>query len=217
MIVDLTGVLEDGSPRAAGVPPNPRQTIDISIGENFTVRLRVVRSDGSVVRDGVITWTVKKKDTDSRAIFQLSTTLDGRQEAVIMSMAPADTRNQEPGLYVYDIWHTSITSGERNPVVPLSPAILEGTATPPVPAAIALTASPTSLSILLIGTATLHIIRTVNAVPTDVTASVSWSAPVNPPRVSANSAGLVTGLAVGATVLTATLGDLSVAVPVTVT
>jgi len=127
LVLEVVGVLEDGSePRAAGVPINPRKALSVPLGADWTLRVSVVTPFGSQVQltSGALVVTVKKKPTDSSAAFFRAAT-NG-----VFVFTPADTKNLPPGQYVYDIWYTD-TGNKRSPVVPLSPFLLEASATLP--------------------------------------------------------------------------------------
>ncbi len=71
MLLELTGVLEDGSKRAegSGVPVNPRRTISFQLGASVTLRLRVVTPDGNPVLGGKVRFAAKKRATDGSPSF----------------------------------------------------------------------------------------------------------------------------------------------------
>ena len=133
MLLELTGVLEDGSLRGSSVPLNPRRTIEFPQGGSVTLRLRVVTADGSQVVGGTVKWTMKKKSSDSPLLVKSATLAVSTD----LTLLPADTKNWEPGYYVYDIWHQApesglgLNDGARNDVVPLSALHLEPAATLP--------------------------------------------------------------------------------------
>jgi hypothetical protein len=133
MILELTGVLEDGSVRGSRTPLNPRKTLDIPQGGSVTLRLRVVYADGTSVVGGTVKWTLKKKSSDAPLLVKTATLAYSTD----LTLVPADTKNWEPGYYVYDIWHQAAESGlglndgARNDVVPLSALHLEPVATLP--------------------------------------------------------------------------------------
>lgn len=124
MVIDLTGVLEDGTPRSANVPVNPRRTLSFPLGTTLTINLRVVRPSGAVVTGGTVAFTVKKKFSDSQSAISKSATL---ADPTPITVAAADTKLLTPGAFSYDFWHTD-GSGNRNAVVPLSPLYIEAAA-----------------------------------------------------------------------------------------
>lgn len=127
MKIALTGVLEDGSDRAADVPANPRTPMVVPLGVDLTVELTVVSADGAVQTPDSVVLTVKKKATDTQAAITKSGVVGA--ETTVFTLAPSDTKDLEPGLYAYDVWAT--TSGKRDPVIPTSPFILEAAVTRP--------------------------------------------------------------------------------------
>lgn len=129
MVLNLIGVLEDGSPRSTGVPINPRQALSFPIGSSVTLNLRVVTADGKSAPAGIVTWTLKKRPEDTSRVFAKTATLSGGNAS--FTVDPADTKRFEAGQYVYDVWHAATVGGARNPVVPLSPFRLEAAATLP--------------------------------------------------------------------------------------
>lgn len=127
MQLEILGVLEDGGLRGAAVPTNPRRTLRMPLGASLTLNARVVRANGSPVTGGTLTWTVKKKPSDTQPSFQkLATCAD----PTVFTVTPADTKQLTAGVFVFDVWHTD-GSGNRNAVVPLSPFLIEPAATPP--------------------------------------------------------------------------------------
>lgn len=134
LTLDLVGVLEDGSVRAAGVPSNPRKTLSFPVASDALVRLRVVTADGNPVPMGGTTsllFTLKKKYTDTDALISRAATIDSAGGGLCsFRFVPIDTRQLSPGQYTYDIWLTD-TSGNRFAVVPTSPFYLEPAVTVP--------------------------------------------------------------------------------------
>lgn len=130
MLLQLTGVLEDGSSRAEGssVPFNPRKSIAFPLGTSLTIRLQVVTSEGTPVVGGTVRLAAKKRASDgSPAFFKEVSPLAASVDFVI---TPTDTKSLEAGRYVYDVWHIA-GDGARNAVVPLSPLWLEPAASLP--------------------------------------------------------------------------------------
>jgi len=130
--LNLIGILEDGSPPVLGQQPlDPRTTIRWTRGENVTINLTVKNTAGqevSLAQPGPppadqtsLLLTVKKRPQDSK-VFDKTGTLG------VFTITPADTKNMEPGRYVFDIWLTK--GGKRDPVVPLSTLLLEPSSAP---------------------------------------------------------------------------------------
>jgi hypothetical protein len=69
MLLDVTGVLFDGSPLRPGVPSNARVPIRMQRGTSVTIRLKVINAAGQQVdltQSGrSIVFAVKKKPTDN--------------------------------------------------------------------------------------------------------------------------------------------------------
>lgn len=124
MVIDLVGILDDGSAYAPGIPLNPRKQLNIPKGGDVTIRLSVFTPNGeavSLASPVALVLTVKNRPEDS-AIFSRTPTVVGTVAS--FAITPADMRQQEAGFYVYDIWLTD-SGGKTNPVVPLSPLQLQ--------------------------------------------------------------------------------------------
>lgn len=143
-VIDLIGVLDDGSKRAAGVPWNPRRTINVTRGESATLRLLVVRPSGALVDLGLtdqVILTVKSKPLLNVPLLLRLGVPQFARALVLFAVAPADFLNVAPGRYLYDIWLK--TASESNVLVPASawvvgmsvaaPADLEAPPPPPPP------------------------------------------------------------------------------------
>jgi hypothetical protein len=126
MLLTLTGVLEDGTPRADNIPVNPRWALSFPIGTNLTLRLTIYTPDGNTVplSTNSCTWTLKKSPADGTSIFAKTGLANGA--SIDFTLLPADTKQLSSGIYVYDIWYSA--TGVRNSVVPLSPLYLEAIA-----------------------------------------------------------------------------------------
>jgi hypothetical protein len=127
MLLSLVGVLEDGGVRSPHVPINPRTTLNMTLGADVTLSVRVVRPNGQPVVGGTLTWTVKKKATDMQASF---TKAGDCKDPTTFTVTPADTKRLTPGLFIYDVWHTA-ADHTRNAVVPFSSLFIEPAATTP--------------------------------------------------------------------------------------
>ena len=122
-VVYLTGVLEDGTALADGVPQNPRASLTVTQGVSTQVLLRCVTSSGvPLPTSGVTTLTVKKRPQDGTPLVQLtgswSAMLIGPGIAVFTFPANALTA-LEWGRYIYDI--KLVADGATNVLVPASP------------------------------------------------------------------------------------------------
>lgn len=134
MVIDLDGVLFDGTVPTPPQPvPNPRVTLRWALGTTVTIRMTVRTGAGELVDLTAVATslllTVRKTIRDALPAFSTAGTVTpgagpGRAEFTVPSSA---TRLLDPGRFVYDVWLTR-TSG-RDPIVPLSPLILEPTVT----------------------------------------------------------------------------------------
>lgn len=131
MRIELTGVIDDGRPRAPGVPTDTRRTLSIPIGSSVDLDIRVLDSNGMAVQLPVnsVVFTLKKSAKDMQKLAQKIGPAVAAP-SVMLSLAPSDTKNGQPGRYVWDLWFTD-GAGKRNAVIELSPLDLEFTATPP--------------------------------------------------------------------------------------
>jgi len=131
MLIELIGVLETGGPRGAAVPTNPRSAIRFSKGTDVTINLSATTTDGAALPPlsggAKLTMTVKKNSADTSFLIQKNVTTG----AMVFTISSAEQKNIDPGMYVYDVWYTAPTSSKRDPLIPLSPFIIEGTATLP--------------------------------------------------------------------------------------
>ena len=127
LVIDLVGVLEDGSVPSAGVPQNPRRTLSFPVGSDVTLRLALVTASGAAVplAGGSLLFTLKKRFSDTDAQVSRAAALDAPSSGLAsFRFGPTDTKNLTSGQYAYDIWYTD-SDGRRNAVVPTSPLILE--------------------------------------------------------------------------------------------
>lgn len=136
MNLTVIGVLETGEPRRPGVPENPRTTITFQQGVNLSLRVHVLRPDGSQVVLGPsdsLSWSVKKKPTDNPPLIAKTATSTNAVEGdPVFTLAPVDTKQMDAGRYVWDIWLTRVVglTTLRDPVIPQSGLVLEATVTP---------------------------------------------------------------------------------------
>lgn len=107
MIIDLLGIIEDGSLRAPTIPIIAGHELRFAAGEDVTVRLTVVKPTGEPGDvTSTYTLTIKKRSLDDFALVTavgVAQPLDGpgRLNFTISSTLTKDT---EPGRYVYDVW-----------------------------------------------------------------------------------------------------------------
>jgi hypothetical protein len=124
MIVELLGVLEDGSNRAAAVPQDERRTVNSIQGAALTVRVRVV-FPSSVPATGFTDLVLTIRQRPERFAARVVTVvlapapLVGR--AVYEGAVPASAFQSRPsGMYFYDVWARSV-GVPTQPVVRASP------------------------------------------------------------------------------------------------
>lgn len=122
MVIDLIGVLEDGtSPRAPWVPRDTRRALRVSAGESVTVRLRVVRPTGAPVElgvdDDIVLSARSRTARPSRAfVTRVAVAAEGGPDRYEVSIPAADTQYLGGERGVFDVW-LSRASGERFQIV----------------------------------------------------------------------------------------------------
>ncbi len=126
-VVYLTGVLEDGTTQADGVPENPRATLTVTQGTTTQVVLRATTEGGVPLSsaDGTLTLTVKKRPGDEPALVQLvgSWTPFTAPGTALFTFTATSLNGLEWGRYVYDIRITS-GGGAINRLIPASPFVV---------------------------------------------------------------------------------------------
>ena len=139
MLLDVTGVLFDGSPLRPGVPSNARVPIRMQRGTSVTIRLKVINAAGQQVdltQSGrSIVFAVKKKPTDNPPAIAKTVTgpaASGDPKNVCrIAIVPHDTAKPtvQAGRYGFDIVlvDTTLNPPSRELVIPLSPFVLEET------------------------------------------------------------------------------------------
>jgi hypothetical protein len=134
LVIDLVGVLEDGSVPSAGVPQNPRKTIGFPLGSDVLLRIRVIGADGSPIplpAPASLRLTAKKRFNDIDAAFFKEATLVSRLDGLgTFSVVPNDTKQLASGQFAYDVWLTD-ADGKRSALIPTSPLIIEPAVTLP--------------------------------------------------------------------------------------
>lgn len=127
MVIDLQGLLEDGTPPTPD-RFNPRKAISFCHGQDVSIRFQVRTPGGGgvpITDPTSLVLTVKKNPADS-PLFKVTPTIVAGTPT--FAITPANTKNLQPGTFVYDIWLTA--GGKRDAVVPLSPLRLEAASTP---------------------------------------------------------------------------------------
>ncbi len=131
MKIFLTAVLEDGTPRRAGVPVDTRAGLEIPKGADVEIRVTLITPGGTPVGmapTDQLLFTVKRRPEEDPKISRAAV-LNGSSIGVV-TLVPTDTRRLTPGLFGYDIWLTK--GGVRDVVLPLSPFALSA-ANAPIP------------------------------------------------------------------------------------
>lgn len=125
-VVNLIGVLEDGTRLVPGVPENPRAALQITQDSATIVRVSITNPAGVPVDStGTLTLTVKKRPQDIPALLQVAgtwaTTLG--QGIAEFGFATTALRHVEWGRYCYDV--RLAVGGDSNLVIPTSPLLLQ--------------------------------------------------------------------------------------------
>ena len=117
MLIDIIGIVEDGSPRGANIPVSSARAITLVIGSSFIVRLRAYYAGGAPFSVGDVNrtfaLTVKRRPQQyDESVVLLTGTADATQgpNVVTFTGTPATTRNVTAGKYVWDVW-TTLTDG----------------------------------------------------------------------------------------------------------
>ena len=124
MRIEVTGVLEDGTPRRAGVPINPRTTLSVPRGVDLELVVTVVTPLGAAVNleDGStsVVFTLKRRSQEEARITKTAAKSGNRATFLI---TPAELKRLQPGLFSWDVLLTK--GGLRDAVIPLSPFKLQ--------------------------------------------------------------------------------------------
>lgn len=124
MVIDLVGLVEDGSAFATGVARNPRREIGVAQGQDVTIQVKVQTPAGQtvVLTGGSAVLTVKKHPADDTTLISKAAVISG--DTATFTLAAADTKpsRMDSGRYTYDVWLTM--GGKRDPVVPASGFVL---------------------------------------------------------------------------------------------
>ena len=127
MLVAIVGVVEDGSVRGVDVPLDTAHGLRVPIGEDLTLRVKVLRPDGTACRvlaPVVGTLTIKKSSQQlvvsagQGAQFSASGTI-AEPSVLLFHASSAVLAGLPAGRYVYDVWLT-LSAGINTRVVRLS-------------------------------------------------------------------------------------------------
>jgi len=126
----LTGVVDDGSARAATVPESTKTVVDFAAGTDVTILLTVVNNAGAAVDlspvGTVVTFTIQKRLDSARASVRATGTVDIIESSkVTFAIAAEDTVHLTPGVYFFDVG--LVLSDKTYQVVELSKVTLTAT------------------------------------------------------------------------------------------
>lgn len=128
MLLYLTGILEDGTPRSAMVPPNSRQQISVPFLSSLDIKIKVIGANAAPIplAGKTLSITIKKKSTDQVWLIKKSATLLPAEGHNVASFAIASSQGRAipAGRYVYDVWMSESTVNDC--IVDLSPFVVEG-------------------------------------------------------------------------------------------
>ncbi len=130
MVIELLGIVQDGSRRSPAVPRVIRKQLDVIRGTDFTVRLKLRYPSNRPVSlesgTPVTTLYVRSHpdDEDDDALLTVvATAATPRDEGVtVFTFAAADLEDFQLGRYLYDIRHSQSSALEA--VVPASPFVV---------------------------------------------------------------------------------------------
>lgn len=131
MVINLTGIVEDGNTPSRGLPASSRRTLAIPRGASTTVKLKVRYRSGPTVDVGsldaaVLSIRARMQDPPiiARAVYPSPIGGPGYYE---LSLTPADYQTLDPGgagkRLLYDVWLARFT-GERDPVIPTGALVI---------------------------------------------------------------------------------------------
>jgi hypothetical protein len=119
----LTGVLQTGAPRTAGVPVDARHGLQVVQGETLTLIMRVLTPNGVPVlvsgRDFRMTIRRNPRDLTGLAGAVGSARPDLGVEYWQFVIPFVSTVNFRPGVLCYDVW--TRLSDDREALIPTSP------------------------------------------------------------------------------------------------
>lgn len=128
MILDLTGVYQDGSRLDAEVPHNARQALALIQGATVLLRLRVVTSAGAPVDlfagGWSLVWSAKKVRNGCAFKRQGSLVVSEGPGRADFLLTATETAKLKTGKYAYDIFMLG-PGGQQEPVVPYSELVVE--------------------------------------------------------------------------------------------
>lgn len=128
MLLDLTGVYQDGSALDAQVPSNARQALAFVQGATVRLRMRVVTSAGVPVDlftgGWSLVWAAKKVRNGCAFKRQGSLVINDGPGRVDFLLTATETAKLKTGKYAYDVTMLG-PGGVQEPVVPYSELVVE--------------------------------------------------------------------------------------------
>ena len=121
MVIDLLGVVEDGSPSDPSVPSNPRRAVSVVFGESVVIRLNVVTRSGQAYDLAGTTITLRiKRAPYHEPVIERGATVPGSDSHAEIVIAPSDYSQirQAGERLIYDIFLVDGT--DRFPILPLA-------------------------------------------------------------------------------------------------
>lgn len=122
MVVDLIGLLDDGSERSPRVPASARAAVEVFIGVTTTFRLTIKTVGGIPYKPtGTVKLAVKRSYLDSRPLVELtgSRPVGAEPNRLDFTLLPAATKPLAPGRYIYDVMMV-VSGTNRQPLIPIS-------------------------------------------------------------------------------------------------
>jgi len=129
MFIELLGILEDGSPRAATTPSFAQRQVDTIVGATLTVRISVIKADGTPMPLGGTQLALAVSPSSYADPFPTLKKMATLKPSLGPNWAEFyissdDTKMIPPGRYSYAVWMYQSFEGQRDAVIPVSPWVL---------------------------------------------------------------------------------------------
>lgn len=129
MVIDLLGVVEDGSPADPSVPSNPRRAVSVVFGESVLIRLNVVNRSGQRrdLTNATITLSIKRAPSHE-PVIEKQATIPGSDSDAEIAVDPSDYSQLRQGgeRLVYDVF--LVDGAVRAAILPLAHWTVEAAA-----------------------------------------------------------------------------------------